>query len=83
MTEPSDKDKPPLFPGGKTWVDEYDERLHPPSRFAWFWSSLHWCKDKILAPLIIGLVLLGVGALVKCQQEPRSHDQPQKQLQAK
>jgi|GEM_PF-7043872 len=72
-----------IFPGGETWVDQYDERLHPPSRIAWLWSALAWCREKILGPIIIGLVLLGVGALVKCQQESQSHDQPQKQSQTK
>ena len=44
---------------------------------------LAWCKEKILGPIIIGLVLLGVGVLVKCQQESQMHSQPQKQSQSK
>ncbi|WP_144408234.1 hypothetical protein [Sulfuricella sp. T08] len=68
----------PKYPGGETWVDQYDERLHPSPRFARLRASLTWCREKILGPIIIGLVLLGVGALVKCQQESPPHSQQQK-----
>jgi len=73
-----------VYAGGSTWVDrEYDERLYPKPKTPWHIALLVWCREKLLAPIVIGLVLLGAGVLVKCQQEAPSHSQPQTQQPAK
>jgi len=65
MKEPHDKDKLPQYPGGETWVDKYDERLNPKSRFAWFTASLVWLRDHVLAAVIIAIVAIVAGIYIE------------------
>ena len=59
---------PLRFPGGETWVDrEYDPhfgRQMQPERPSRLKAAVAWAKEKLFGPLITGLLLALVGAVL-------------------
>lgn len=64
------------YPGGTTWVDKYDERLNPKSRFAWFFASLIWLRDHVLASVIISILSVVLGIYIAKWLQPTPPQSP-------